>query len=276
MANHHRNGKVYLVGGGPGDPELLTLKAHKVLQSSDVIIYDALINPEVLKYAHPKAQLIFIGKSRSKERLSQKAVERLMILHAKQGKTVARLKGGDPFIFGRGGEEVEALAEAGIKWEVVPGISAGHALPAYAGIPLTHRNYAANVAFITGHEAANKNSSIDWEKLATAIDTLVIFMGAKNLPQIISRLVMAGRAPSTPIAIIERGTLADQRIRISTLATTLATLIDDPIQTPALIIIGEVVKLREQLSSEYKPFEINKLWKRKVSSAGVLVESIID
>ena len=258
--NQHstHSGKVYLIGGGPGDPELLTIKALNALNICNTIIYDALINPEILQFANPEAEMIFIGKSRSPHRLTQEEVERLMIVLARQGKIVARLKGGDPFIFGRGGEEAEALSAAGIEWEVVPGISAAQAVPAYAGIPLTHRDYASNAAFITGHECANKNATLDWHKLATAIDTLVIFMGVKNLPQIIAKLRDAGRASSTPIAIIENGTRPDQRIRTATLATVLHKIHADPVQTPALIIIGEVVKLREKLMLQKTNLIINQ------------------
>lgn len=256
QSNH--NGKVYLIGGGPGDPELLTIKAVKVLNTCNTVIYDALINSQILQFARPEAEIVFIGKSRSAHRLSQEEVERLMIVLASQGKIVARLKGGDPFIFGRGGEEAEALSAAGIDWEVVPGISAAQAVPAYAGIPLTHRDYASNAAFITGHECANKNSRLNWHQLATAIDTLVIFMGVKNLPQIVAKLTGAGRSSSTPIAIIENGTRPDQRIRVATLATILRKIQTDPVQTPALIIIGDVVNLRKKLGLQKTNVIINQ------------------
>lgn len=247
MRNIQRFGKVYLVGAGPGDPELLTLKAYNVLKKCDVVIYDALINPDLLQYAPSYSEQIFIGHPRSKRRIKQEHIEQIMIARAYQGKTVVRLKGGDPFIFGRGGEEALALTEAGIEWQVVPGISAGHAVPAYAGIPLTHRGYASSVAFVTGHQCESKSTPVAWDKIATSVDTLVIFMSAKKLPQIVAALIEAGRTHSTPIAVIECGTHPDQKVRVATLGTILEKLSDEPVRTPALTIVGEVVRLHEKL-----------------------------
>ncbi|MBI3948886.1 MAG: uroporphyrinogen-III C-methyltransferase [Acidobacteria bacterium] len=249
MNNQLQYGKVYLVGAGPGDPGLLTLKGCQALKGCNVVIYDALINPVLVEYAPLEAERIFLGRTHDSNRITQTEIHRLMIERARQGKVVVRLKGGDPFIFGRGGEEALALAEAGVEWEVVPGVSAGYAVPAYAGIPLTHRAYASSVAFVTGHECDNKSSPVAWDKIATAVDTLVIFMGAKNLPRIVAALLEAGRAPSTPIAVVERGTTYDQRVRVATLETIVDTLAEAPIGTPALIIIGEVVSLSDQLSA---------------------------
>jgi len=249
MNSDHQCGKVYLVGAGPGDPGLLTLKGCEVLKSCEVVIYDALVNPALVEYVPPEAERIFIGHSRHHDRITQAEVHRLMIERARHGKVVVRLKGGDPFIFGRGGEEALALAEAGIEWEVVPGVSAGHAVPAYAGIPLTHRAYASSVAFVTGHECDGKRSPVAWDKLATAVDTLVVFMGAKNLPRLVAALLEAGRAPSTPVAVIEQGTHPDQRVRVATLETVLDAVAEPPIGTPTLIVVGEVVSLSVQRSA---------------------------
>jgi uroporphyrinogen III methyltransferase/synthase len=271
-----RCGKVYLVGAGPGDPGLLTVKGCEVLRSCDVVIYDALANPVLVQYAPPEAERIFVGRTHSQERITQAEIHRLMIERARQGKVVVRLKGGDPFIFGRGGEEALALAEAGIEWEVVPGVSSGHAVPAYAGIPLTHRGAASSVALVTGHECADKHSRVAWEKLAIAVDTLVIFMGAKNLPRIVTTLLEAGRAPSTPMAIIEWGTYADQRVRVATLGTVFNTLTEAPVEPPALIIIGDVVSLSGQLSAispqpKVTPLETNDI--ASIIEHGPILES---
>ncbi|RMG47485.1 MAG: uroporphyrinogen-III C-methyltransferase, partial [Acidobacteria bacterium] len=220
-AEHRSSGKVYLVGAGPGDPELLTVKGRRALERCQVVIYDALVNPELLQYVAPEAERIFVGRPHERERLSQSEIERIMITRAREGKIVVRLKGGDPFIFGRGGEEAWALAEAGIDWEIIPGVSSGHAVPAYAGIPLTHRAYASSVAFVTGHECADKRSPVDWHRLAQAVDTIVIFMGVRNLARIVRALREGGRSSTTPIAIIEWGTYAEQRVHVGTLGTIL-------------------------------------------------------
>jgi uroporphyrin-III C-methyltransferase len=239
-------GKVYLVGAGPGDPGLLTIKAYKALKKCDVVIYDALVNPEILEYISPEAERVFIGPSRHKSRITQREIELLMIEKAQQGNCVVRLKGGDPFMFGRGGEEAEAISEAGIAWEIVPGISSGIAVPACAGIPLTHRDCASSVGFITGHQCLNK-ATIQWDKLRYALNTLVIFMGVCKFKEIISKLLDSGYEPATPIAIIESGTTANQRVRTGTLGDIIDTVSGDPIQTPALTIVGEVVSYRDKL-----------------------------
>jgi len=239
-------GKIYLVGAGPGDPDLLTLKALNVIKNCDVIIYDALMNPEILKHAPDQVEKIFIGKSRHTERMTQREVEELMINKAKEGLDVVRLKGGDPFVFGRGGEEAEITIEAGLDWEVVPGISSGVAVPAYAGIPLTHRDCASYVTFITGHES-NEDAKVEWEKIRSAYHTLVIFMGITKLPDTVSKLLSGDYKPETPIAIIESGTTSKQNVRVSTLGEITTDIEKTPVKTPALVVIGEVVNYREKL-----------------------------
>jgi uroporphyrin-III C-methyltransferase len=242
-------GKVYLIGAGPGDPKLLTIKAAETIAAADVIIYDYLVNPETLVYARRGAELIYAGKRAGQASLSQTAINRILIEQARAGKCVARLKGGDPFVFGRGGEEAEALASAGIHWEVIPGISSGVAAAAYAGIPLTHRGRASSVAFITGHENPQKRrQAIDWTVTAHAADTLVIFMCAETIAEIADRLIEAGRTPTTPVAIIRWGTYAHQEVYTGALADIAASHIADfHIEPPAIAIIGEVVALRQTL-----------------------------
>jgi uroporphyrinogen III methyltransferase/synthase len=248
MGETPRLGTVYLVGAGPGDPGLLTVRGAEVLSLCDVVIYDALVNSAVLNYAPAEAERLCVGEAHAAHRLTQEEIIRLMIERARRGLHVVRLKGGDPFIFGRGGEEAMALRAAGIPFEVVPGVSAGHAVAAYAGIPLTHRGISSSVAFVTGHECAGSPRPVRWEDVARAADTVVVFMGASRLPQIVERLLEAGRSPDTPIAVIERGTLASQRTRVATLATIRARVAEEPVRSPALIVVGEVVALREQVA----------------------------
>jgi uroporphyrin-III C-methyltransferase len=250
MSVNKKAGIVYLVGAGPGDPELLTIKASKILKNCDVVIYDALMNPEILEYITHKAEKIFIGPSRDPKRLNQKQVEDLMVKKASKGLKVVRLKGGDPFVFGRGGEEAEILNKAGIQWDVIPGISSGIAAPAYAGIPLTHRNCADSVTFITGHEGSGKQKN-DWKKIKQFNNTLVIFMGIGNLKDIVNQLMESNYESDTPIGIIESGTTKNQKVRTSTLDKIIEDAKKDPIETPALIVIGEVVKYREKLLKHY-------------------------
>jgi uroporphyrin-III C-methyltransferase len=242
----NRPGKVYLVGAGPGDPGLLTIKAYQVLKRCHVVIYDALVNPDILAYLSPEAERVFIGPSRHKSRITQREIELLMIEKAMQGNCVVRLKGGDPFMFGRGGEEAEAISEAGIAWEIIPGISSGLAVPACVGIPLTHRECASSVGFITGHQCLNK-ATIQWDKLRYALNTLVIFMGVCKFKEIINKLLDSGYEPATPIAVIESGTTAKQKVRTGTLGTIIDDVTGDPVQTPALTIVGEVVRYRDKL-----------------------------
>jgi uroporphyrinogen III methyltransferase/synthase len=239
-------GKVYLIGAGPGDPGLLTLKGKRCLEEADVVVYDYLANPRLLRYARPDAELIYVGKQAGRHTLPQEEIGRLLVERAKQGKVVARLKGGDPFIFGRGGEEAEDLVAARIPFEVVPGVTAAVAAPAYAGIPLTHRDFTSTVAFITGHEDPTKEAtSIAWDRIATGIGTLVFFMGVGQLPEIAAKLVSHGRSPDTPAAVIRWGTRAEQEVVTGRLA-------DLPekcrgMKPPALIVVGEVVALRDKL-----------------------------
>ena len=250
MSENKTSGKVYLVGAGPGDPELLTIKASKILQQCDIVIYDALMNPIILDYVSERAEKVFIGKSRHHSRISQKEVEQMMVDKAKEGKTVVRLKGGDPFIFGRGGEEAETLTEAGIEWDVIPGVPSGVAAPAYSAIPLTHRNCADSVTFITGHEGTGK-PEIDWSKIKQYNNTLVIFMGIGNIEKIVSQLLQSNYEQNTPIGIIESGTTENQKVRTSTLNKIIENVQKDPVETPALIIIGDVVKYRDKLSKYF-------------------------
>ncbi len=254
-------GKVYLIGAGPGDPKLLTIKAAEAIAASDVIVYDYLVNPEILAHSRRGAELVYVGKRAGEPSISQTDINHILIEHAQAGQIVARLKGGDPFIFGRGGEEAESLVEAGIAWEVVPGISSGIAAAAYAGIPLTHRNYASSVAFITGHDSRKNRSNIDWHSAAHFADTLVIFMCAETIKEIARSLIEGGRATSTPIAIIRWGTYEDQEVYSGTLED-LATETDDlahlEIKPPAIAIVGEVVQLKDKLNwFKHQAFELN-------------------
>jgi uroporphyrinogen III methyltransferase/synthase len=239
-------GKVYLIGAGPGDPGLLTLKGKRCLEEADVVVYDHLANPRLLRYSRSDAELIFVGKQAGRHTLPQEEIGRLLVEQAKLGKVVARLKGGDPFIFGRGGEEAEDLVAARIPFEVVPGVTAAVAAPAYAGIPLTHRDLTSTVAFITGHEDPTKEAtSIAWDKIATGIGTLVFFMGVGQLPEIAAKLVSHGRSPQTPAAVIRWGTRAEQEVVTGTLGDIAEQC--RGMKPPALILVGEVVALREKL-----------------------------
>ena len=246
MAHKIQYGKVYLIGGGPGDPKLITLKAVEILGSSEVIIYDALVNPQLLQYAPPGAEVVFIGRSRHHSRLSQGEVEELMIQRARQGLQVARLKGGDPFIFGRGGEEIETLADEGIPFQVVPGITAAAGCAAYGGIPLTHRDHAQSCVFVTGHLKGD-TVALDWERLIEPQQTIVIYMGLVGLPVICEELVAHGMPAETPAALIEHGTTASQRVITATIGTLAARVAAADVRAPTLIIIGGVVSLRDKL-----------------------------
>ena len=252
-------GKVYLIGAGPGDPGLFTLKGKRCLEEADVVAYDALANPRLLTYAKPGAELIYVGKRGGQHALPQEEIGRLLVERARAGKTVARLKGGDPFVFGRGGEEAEELADAGIVFEIVPGVTSAVAAPAYAGIPLTHRDFTSTVAFVTGHEDPTKeDTSIAWDKIATGIGTLVFFMGVGQLPEIVRRLVEHGRAPETPAAVIRWGTRVDQAV----VTGTLGSLVERSagMKPPALIVVGDVVTLRDKL----RWFEDRPLFGRRI------------
>jgi len=239
-------GKVYLVGAGPGDPELITVKGLKCIQLADVILYDRLVNKELLEYAKPKAELIYCGKLPDHHSMKQELINQMLVKHAKKGKIVTRLKGGDPFVFGRGGEEAEELAKNHIPFEVVPGITAGIAAPSYAGIPVTHRAYGTSFAFVTGHTKDGKED-IKWEALAS-IDTLAIYMGVKNLPSIQKKLLMHGKKGSTPVALINWGTTAVQKTVVTNLSDVIEDAKREKISNPSMIIVGEVVRMREKIN----------------------------
>lgn len=239
-------GKVYLVGAGPGDPDLVTVKALRLVREADVILYDRLIPDSLLSEARPDAEVIDVGKTPTKHRFSQDEINRLLVEHAAQGRIVVRLKGGDPFIFGRGGEEALICHEAGIPFEIVPGVSSAVAVPAYAGIPLTHRELSSSFTVITGHEDPTKpETSIPYEVIARSRGTLVILMGVKQMPEIIGRLIEAGLPEDTPAAIIESGTMTGQRVVVGTARTLPELAAEADIQPPAITVLGEVVTLRE-------------------------------
>jgi len=237
-------GRVYLVGSGPGGPGLLTMRAREVIDGADVILYDQLPGEEIIATLPTAAELIDCGKYGGSHTLKQHEIEALMVERAKAGKTVVRLKGGDPFLFGRGGEELEVLREHGILVEVVPGVTSAIAVPEMVGIPVTHRRYASEVTFITGHEDPTKpESALNWEALSRLKGTLVILMGVKNLPAITAALIEHGKAPGTPVAIIERGLRPDQRVTVGTLADIVEKARAVGVRPPAVIVIGGVVNL---------------------------------
>lgn len=241
---HPSDGIVYLVGAGPGDPGLLTLRGLECLRKADVVVHDRLANHQLLAYAS-QAEFIDVGKQPDHHPVPQGHINKILIEEALKRKIVVRLKGGDPFVFGRGGEEAQALVEAGIPFEVVPGVTSAIAVPAYAGIPVTQREMACSVAFVTGHCAGSKPLDLDWQALARGIDTLVFLMGVHNIHLIVTSLIDAGRSPETPIALIEQGTLPEQNILTGTLADILEKAVG--IKPPAIIIVGEVVNLHSTL-----------------------------
>ena len=244
-----KRGKVFLVGAGPGDPGLLTLKAKRCIEQADTVVYDYLANRTFLDYAGEKTELIYVGKQGGSHTMTQKDINQLIVDKAREGLNVVRLKGGDPFIFGRGGEEAQELKKAGIPFEIIPGITSAIAVPAYAGIPLTHRDYASTVAFITGHEDPTKEKSdIAWDKLATGAGTLVFLMGVGNLPNISKRLMEHGRSPETPIAVIHRGTLSAQKTLVGSLGDIEQRIKEEVVKPPSIIVVGEVVNLRKDLN----------------------------
>ncbi len=243
------NGIVYLVGAGPGDPGLLTLKARDILASADVIVYDALANPSFLSYCRKDAETVYVGKIADRHALPQKDINALLVSKAREGKVVARLKGGDPYIFGRGGEEAQELLAAGVSFVEVPGISSTVSAPAYAGIPLTHRDYASSVTIITGHENPDKGKSVlDWPALARSASTLVFVMGMKNLRDIVAHLLDAGMDPATPAALVYRGTTPRQRSLVSTLAELPDEARRQAFTNPSVIVVGEVCRLHHELN----------------------------
>ncbi len=272
-----RKGTVFLVGAGPGDPGLLTVRGQELLRQAEVVVYDHLVSPRLLDVCPPSARLIYVGKEAEKPSSSQRAINVRLIREARAGKQVIRLKGGDPLLFGRGGEEALALRRAGIPFEIVPGVTSVIAVPAYAGIPLTDRTVSSSVAIVTGHEdPAKPGSRVNWAQLATACDTLVCLMGVSTLPAIAKQLLRAGRAASTPCAVIEWGTYPRQRTLIATLGTIAAKARAASIRPPAIIVIGEVVKLRRHLDwFESRPlFGRRILVTRAIDKAGSLVHQL--
>jgi uroporphyrinogen III methyltransferase / synthase len=240
-------GRVYLVGAGPGDPRLITVRGLEVLRRADVVIHDRLVSPTLLDEAPPEAIRVFAGKSPGAG-MSQETINRLLVHHAQRGQCVVRLKGGDPFVFGRGGEEAVALAEAGIPFEIVPGVSSAVGVPAYAGIPLTHRSVASSFAVLTGSEDLDRATSrVDWAALATAVDTLVILMPTRTLRRVFHELQAHGRDPDTPVALISQGTTPAQTVVTGTLSGMAGRLEDIALTAPILVVVGDVVDLRHRI-----------------------------
>ena len=243
-----KQGKVYLVGAGPGDPGLISKKGLECLAQAEVVIYDRLLDERLLDLASPEAERIYVGKAAGQHTKEQSEINQLLVERAKEGKSVVRLKGGDPFVLGRGGEEAETLANNRILFEVVPGVSSAVAVPAYAGIPVTHRGVSSSFAVITGHEAYGRDSlNIAWEKLATGVDTLVFLMGLRNLPKITEQLLAHGRHPDTPVAVIKDGATPSQKTIVGSLTDIVARVKKNRLSPPAVIVVGEVVRLREKL-----------------------------
>ncbi|WP_430462539.1 siroheme synthase CysG [Thalassolituus sp. LLYu03] len=240
-------GEVWLVGAGPGDPDLLTFRALRLIQSADIVFYDRLVNPQILDLIDPAAERYYVGKQKSLHSVPQDGINQLLVEAALQGKRVLRLKGGDPFIFGRGGEEIEELAKHGIPFQIVPGITAASGCASYAGIPLTHRDYAQSVRFVTGH-LKNETCDLPWHELVHPGQTLVIYMGLTGLPHICRQLIAAGMRPETPVALVEKGTLPDQRVHIGSLASMPDYVASHDIAAPTLTIVGDVVSLHDKLS----------------------------
>ncbi|MDQ6779376.1 MAG: uroporphyrinogen-III C-methyltransferase [Actinomycetota bacterium] len=242
------SGRVYLVGAGPGDPGLLTARALELIAGADVVLYDRLIPDSALAGARPGAELVYVGKEGGGPSMAQEQIEQALLEHARAGRIVVRLKGGDPFVFGRGGEEAEALLDAGVPFEIVPGVTAGVAAPAYAGIPVTHRDAASAVAFLTGHEDPTKpESALDWAALARFPGTLVVYMGVRQLGAIAERLLEGGRAGDEPAGVVERGTLPNQRVVTGTLETIASRAAAENVRAPAIALFGPVVALRDRL-----------------------------
>ena len=257
---YQRKGTVFLVGAGPGDPELITVRGLNAIKNAEVLIYDRLANPELLSHASDETERIYVGKRPGKPSVSQEQINRILVAKAKEGKIVVRLKGGDPFVFGRGGEECEALADENILFEIIPGVSSAFAAPAYAGIPLTHRGRARSFTVATGFTKGENELFDNWEHLAHS-DTLVVLMGMKKLPEIISRLYLFGRSPDTPVAIIEKASYREQRTVIGTLETIVEK--SAGLTPPATIVIGELAKLGNDLAWFKEPLSATELVQTK-------------
>jgi len=240
-------GEVYLVGAGPGDPDLMTFKAMRLLQSADVVLYDRLVSAPILEMARRDAKMIYVGKQRSDHAVPQEQINQLLLDLALEGKRVVRLKGGDPFIFGRGGEEIDLLAKHQVPFQVVPGITAASGAACYAGMPLTHRDHAQSVRFVTGH-LKDGSTNLDWASFQSTTETLVFYMGLVGLPQICEQLIAHGRAVDTPVAVVERATLQEQRVLTGTLASINDIVAREQPRAPTLIIVGDVVKLQKSLA----------------------------
>ncbi|MBF0105171.1 MAG: uroporphyrinogen-III C-methyltransferase [Deltaproteobacteria bacterium] len=245
-----KQGRVYLIGAGPGDPGLFTLKGVEALGVSDIVVYDYLVNDEILKHANPQAEKIYVGKKANHHVMRQEEINALIVKRAKDGAVVARLKGGDPFVLGRGGEEAEELCAHGIPFEIIPGITSAIAVPAYAGIPVTHRNISSSVTIVTGHRSSNElNDTINWEGLAKNRGTLVFLMGVTNLPMITGQLISNGKDPKTPVALISWGCYKKQRTVITSLAEAVSTAAESAVEPPTVIVVGDVVKLSKKLGA---------------------------
>ncbi len=273
----NNKGMVYLIGAGPGDPGLLTIKGLECIKEADVIVYDRLAGPRLLNHCQPDAECIYVGKKTDRHTLSQENISQLLVEKARLGLTVARLKGGDPFVFGRGGEEAEALARHGISFEIIPGVTSAVAVPAYAGIPVTHRDFTSTLAIITGNEDPTKEtSSVQWSKIATGVGTLIFLMGMSNLPGIAQKLIEHGRDPQTPVALIRWGTRPEQKTLVGRLNNIASLANKHGFKNPAVIIVGEVVRLRDKLSwFENKPlFGKRILVTRSREQASVLAQAI--
>lgn len=255
-------GKVYLVGAGPGDADLITVKGLRCIEEADVILYDRLVNRELLESACEGAQLIYCGKLPNYHAMKQETINHFIVKHAKQGKVVTRLKGGDPLVFGRGAEEAIACKVQNVHFEIVPGITSGIAAPAYAGIPVTHRELSSSFAIVTGHTKEGKEESIRWKSLAQGIDTLAIYMGVGNLSYITEQLTKYGKSPETPVALIHWGTTVDQRTVVGTLATIVEVARAEKVRNPSMILVGEVVNLRKDIQWFEQEFTLNN--KREV------------
>ena len=263
-------GKVYIVGAGPGDIGLLTIKGLMCLQKAEVVVYDFHLNAQVLNYINHSAEFIYAGKRGGHHTMTQDEINRAIVDRAKEGKIVCRLKGGDPFVFGRGGEEAEALSKKGIEFEIVPGVSSAVAAPAYAGIPLTHRLYSSSIAIVPGYEDITKQqSSINWAKLSTGVGTIVFLMAVKNISMVCEKLVENGKDPHTPVAVIRWGTRPDQTTLVSDLKNISTLVKDKDIKPPAVMVVGEVVRLREHLKwYEKKPLFGQRVLATRENSGG--------